>query len=134
MKKFKLFALVGAFAMLFSACSKDDISIVGKWNIDKMAFEMTMVVDGETQTETGTETNQGWIEFNSGGTGIDDAGDSFTWTLSGDELTISEEGEDSFTMTLTTLTEDKIVGEWTDQDEWDGVDVTTNITIELSRM
>ncbi|MFO8020817.1 MAG: lipocalin family protein [Perlabentimonas sp.] len=134
MKKFKLFALVGAFAMLFSACSKDDISIVGKWNIDKMTFEMTMVVDGETQTETGAETNQGWIEFKSGGTGIDDAGDSFTWTLSGDKLTISEDGEDPLTMTLTTLTEDKIVGEWTDQEVWQGVDVTTDITIELTKL
>lgn len=121
--------------MLFSACSKDDdFSIVGKWNVDKTTFDITMVIDGQTQTITDEETDEGWIEFKSDGSGVHVDGDTFNWTLSDDKLTITEEDDYSFTMTLTTMTDNKVVGEWTEVEEMEGVEATMDITIELSRM
>jgi len=110
--------------------------IVGKWNIDKITS--TIYVDGVLLqipgfTNPTVQTNLGWIEFKEGGSGVDDVGDTFTWTLSGDNLTVTDD-DGSFTMKLTTKEDEKIVGEWTETEIEDGVEWSVKMEIEMSKM
>lgn len=132
MRKLKLFALVGALVMVFSACNKDDeFSIIGKWNVDKTT--LTYSLNGVPFGEPEVSTNDGWIEFKSGGTGIDDYGDEFTWTLSGNDLTITYEQE-TFTLKLTTKEKEKVVGEMTESYTESNITVEVKMVIELSKL
>lgn len=114
--------------------------MVGKWNIDKIS---TTVFFAGTQVNQEVETNQGWIQFNSGGTGVDDSGYTFKWTLSGDNLTITYDDADeyeisSFTFKLTTKTLQKVVAEATFEESYEVegqvYTVSVNLILELSKL
>lgn len=128
MKNLKLFAVLGAFVLLFSSCEKEDAFLIGKWNVDKLTYSFTFM--GVPFTET--ETNVGWIEFKSGGSGVDNEGGTFTWSFSDDKLTITDD-EATFTMKLTTKEKKKIVGEWSQTETIEGFEITMNFVIEMTK-
>lgn len=136
MRKLRLFALVAAVALMFTACSDDDdFSVVGKWNIVKMT---TNVYSGTSATGTPvytcTETQDlGWIQFNSDGTGIDSEDYTFTWTLKGDKLTINQDGED-MTLTLTTKDGSKMVGYYQETYTEDNMTMTVKMVMEFAKV
>jgi hypothetical protein len=142
MKALKFFAFVGIFALMFSSCNKDDeFSIVGKWNIDKVTT--TMFINGVQFGDPDIDTNDGWIQFNSDKTGVEQDGDTFTWSLIGDNLTITWNDPDedqipTMTLKLTTKEAKKVVaeGSFTMEDEWEGQAITLTVTmvIELSKI
>jgi hypothetical protein len=75
MKALKFFAFVGIFALMFSSCKKDDeFTIVGKWNIDKVTT--TMFINGLQFGDPDIVTNDGWIQFNSDKTGVEQDGEN----------------------------------------------------------
>jgi len=136
MRKLRLFTLVAAVALMFTACSDDDdFSVVGKWNIVK---ETLTVYSGTSATgtplETHTETQDlGWVQFNSDGTGIDNYDYSFTWTLKGDKLTINQDGED-VTLTLTTKDGSRMVGYYQETYTEENITVTVKLVIEFAKV
>lgn len=136
MRKLRLFALVAAVALMFTACSDDDdFSVEGKWNIVK---ETTNVYSGTSATGTPvytcTETQDlGWIQFNSDGTGIDSEDYTFTWTLKGDKLAINQDGEE-VTLTLTTKDGGKMVGYFQETFTEDEGDMTVKVIIEFAKV
>ena len=136
MRKLRLFALVAAVALMFTACSDDDdFSVVGKWNIVKMT---TNVYSGTGATGTPiytfTETQDlGWVQFNSDGTGIDNYDYSFTWTLKGDKLTINQDGED-VTLTLTTKDGSRMVGYYQETYTEDNMTMTVKMVMEFAKV
>lgn len=136
MRKLRLFAIVAAIALMFTACSDDDdFSVEGKWNIVK---ETTNVYSGTSATGTPlttlTETQDlGWIMFNSDGTGIDNEDYTFTWTLKGDKLAINQDGEE-VTLTLTTKDGGKMVGYFQETFTEDEGDMTVKVIIEFAKV
>ena len=141
MKTLKFLAFVGILALAFTSCKKEEeFTLVGKWNVDKVTT--TAFVNGQ-QVHHEEETNQGWIQFFSGNTGVDDDGGTFQWSLSGDNLTITfddpDEGEmASFTFKLTTKTLQKIVAESTFEESYEiegqVYTVSVNLILELSKL
>jgi len=136
MRKLRLFAIVAAIALMFTACSDDDdFSVEGKWNIVK---ETTNIYLGTSATGTPlttlTETQDlGWIQFNSDGTGIDSEDYTFTWTLKGDKLAINQDGEE-VTLTLTTKDGGKMVGYFQETFTEDEGDMTVKVIIEFAKV
>lgn len=114
MKKTRLlFLAMMAMVIAFSGCSKDDdFSIVGTWQQE--AFEMTVNFGfGEDMVIDEDEGEDITITFNADGTGSatdSDGTDTFTWNLSGDVLTISD-NEMNLSLNLTTKTDTRLVGE-----------------------
>ncbi len=97
--KFKFFALFLSLAALaFTACSDDDdkkiefkaSAIVGIWDIDAMT---TTVVTYEG-TETGVQEPDIRMDFKEDGTGVASNETAFTWSLSGNLLSLTFEGLD----------------------------------------
>jgi hypothetical protein len=132
MRKLRLLAFVGALAIIFSACEKDeDFTIVGKWNVDKTTISLSL--NGIPLGEDEVSVNDGWIEFKSGGTGIYDDSGTFNWTLSGSNLTITDP-EETIVLKLTKMEENKVVGEFSESYTEDGLTVTMKMVIELSRL
>ncbi|HNV80403.1 MAG: lipocalin family protein [Tenuifilaceae bacterium] len=141
MKTLKFLAFVGILALAFTSCKKEEeFTLVGKWNVDKVTT--TAFLNGQ-QVHHEEETNQGWIQFFSGNTGVDDDGGTFQWSLSGDNLTITfddpDEGEmASFTFKLTTKTLQKIVAESTFEESYEiegqVYTVSVNLILELSKL
>jgi hypothetical protein len=132
MKKLKLFAFIGLLAMVFTACEKDDdFTIVGKWNVDKTTISASL--NGIPLGEDEVTLNDGWIEFNNGGTGIYDDNGTFNWTLSGSNLTITDP-EETIVLKLTKMEKNKVVGEYTDSYTEGDLTVNVKMVIELSRL
>ena len=141
MKTLKFLAFVGILALAFTSCKKEEeFTFVGKLNVDKVTT--TAFLNGQ-QVHHEEETNQGWIQFFSGNTGVDDDGGTFQWSLSGDNLTITfddpDEGEmASFTFKLTTKTLQKIVAESTFEESYEiegqVYTVSVNLILELSKL
>ena len=141
MKTLKFLAFVGILALAFTSCKKEEeFTLVGKWNVDKVTT--TAFLNGQ-QVHHEEETNQGWIQFFSENTGVDDDGGTFQWSLSGDNLTITfddpDEGEmASFTFKLTTKTLQKIVAESTFEESYEiegqVYTVSVNLILELSKL
>ncbi len=141
MKKlhFLLPVLFLAFAITFNSCEEDEkFDIIGTWNIDKIEWAVYL---GDQELESETEENTGTITFNKDGTGtVIEDGESFAfeWELSDDVLTMSgldtENGISEFEFKLTTKTPSKIVGEHTEKDEYEGLEVTIKFIITLSKI
>lgn len=118
MKKTKLFLLaMMAMVIAFSGCSKDDdddFSIVGTWQQESFEMAVNFGVPGvDDMVFADDEGEDVTITFNEDGTGSatdSDGTDSFTWTLSGDVLTISD-NEMDLSLNLTTKTKSRLVGE-----------------------
>jgi hypothetical protein len=142
MKVLKFFAFVGIFAMMFASCKKEDeFTIVGKWNVDKVTT--TVFINGNQFGDPDIDTNDGWIQFNSDKTGVTDDGETFTWSLSGDNLTITWNDPDedqipSLLLVLKTKEAKRVVaeGEFTMEDDWEGqtIILTVKMVIELSKI
>ncbi|HPE19546.1 MAG TPA: hypothetical protein PLM76_12980 [Tenuifilaceae bacterium] len=136
MKKFRIIALLSLFAFAFSSCEKEEDFLIGKWNIDKTTTSIyveDILLQFPGLTNPSVQTNLGWIEFKEGGSGVDDVGATFTWTLSGDNLTVTDD-DGSITMKLTTKEDEKIVGEWTEVEDVEGVEWSVETIIELSKL
>lgn len=93
---------------------------------------------GSTLLQTASEVDSpendlGWIEFKDGGTGTDNEGGDFTWTLSSNKLTVVSE-EETLNITLTTKEKKKLVGEVSETFTEEGVTYTAKTIIELSKM
>ncbi len=120
--------VLGMIITVTISCDKDDdFKLEGTWNIDKMEMYM-----GSTLVEEFTSVNAGTVTFNANGTGTatDSQGtDSFTWSLSGNSLTITDDDE-STVMTLTTMERDLMVAEFTET--WD--EMTFKVVMTLSRL
>ncbi len=120
MKKTRLFLLaMMAMVIAFSGCSKDDdddFSIVGTWQQESFEMAVDFGVPGvDDMVLADDEGDDVTITFNDDGTGsaTDSEGtEPFTWTLSGDVLTISDE-QMNMSLTLTTKTDSRLVGEQT---------------------
>lgn len=120
MKKtqFMLLAMM-AFIIAFSGCSKDDdddFSIVGTWQQESLQMAVDFGVPGvDDMVIDEQEGEDVTITFNEDGTGsaTDSEGtEAFTWSLTGDVLTISD-NEMDLTLNLTTKTDSRLVGEQT---------------------
>lgn len=120
MKKTRLFLLaMMAMVIAFSGCSKDDdddFSIVGTWQQETFEMAVNFGIPGvDDMVIADDEGEDVTITFNEDGTGsaTDSEGtDAFTWTLSGDVLTISD-NEMDLSVNLTTKTDSRLVGEQT---------------------
>lgn len=135
MKKIRFAMLFGMLALLLLGCSKDDeFSIIGKWNIDKITmsyYQGSTLVQTYSQVDS-PENDLGWVEFKDGGTGVDNENGTFTWTLSGNNLTVVSENE-TLDLKLTTKEKKKLVGEATQTITEENVTYTLKTVIELSR-
>jgi hypothetical protein len=128
MSKLKVFTLIAALAMLFTACDKEEeFSILGTWDMDKMVQKIT---EGDDSMEF-TINNPGTVTFNSDGTGVNWEQQEFDWEISGKILTIYPEGslEESMEWTLTTAANSKIVAEMSETNGG----VLYEMTIYMSR-
>ncbi len=93
--------------------------LVGRWNADYMETSYVDPISDETQTQT--QDMDGWIEFNSDGTGrasLFGETDDFTWEDIGNNVVrISPEGEESvefdYSISGSTLTLEMSEGEST---------------------
>lgn len=139
MKKIRFAMLFVSLALLLLGCSKDDeFSILGKWNVDKITMEYyqgSSLLESTTSIDS-PENDLGWVEFKDGGTGIDNNQEEFTWTLSGNKLTIVNP-EQTLVITLTTKEKKKLVGYMTETSETyteEGVTYTVKMITELSKM
>jgi hypothetical protein len=110
------------------SCDKDDeFQITGTWNVDKVETYM-----GGDIMEEFTVVNDGTVTFNADGTGIstDSEGtESFSWSLSGNQLTISDV-EETIVLTLTTMESKRMVGEFTET--WEEITVKVVTTMSKS--
>jgi len=127
----KLFSLTGliVFLLAFSiiGCKKDKTPeelIIGKWNAVSEAW--TDYEDG-VKTDEGTDTydqNEMALEFSDNGTGKvyydNQVGDTFTWEMNGDVLTVIIPGEDPEEMGFT-VNEDDLTLTMTYEETYDGV-------------
>ena len=111
-----LFAFA-AMAIAFGGCSKDDdddFSIVGTWQQESFSLTVDFGIPGMDPMVIDEDDDEDvTITFNDDGTGYssDSEGtESFNWTLSGNQLTISDV-DMSLTLTLTTMTNSRVVGE-----------------------
>ncbi len=120
-----LFLAMSAMLIVFSSCSKDGFEIEGTWNVDKVETYM----GGEL---IDTSENEGTVTFNSDGTGSatdDGETDEFNWTLIDDTLTLLFDDETTI-LTLTTKTEDKMLGEF--EETWE--EVTFKVVITMTKL
>jgi hypothetical protein len=109
------------------SCDKDDdFEITGTWNIDKIEVFM-----GGELIEEFSETNAGTVTFNANGTGSTtdfEGTHSFTWSLSGDKLTVTDE-DGPVAMTLTTMEPKRMVAEF--KETWENM--TLDFVMTLSK-
>ncbi|MGB9745842.1 MAG: hypothetical protein ACPLXM_02820 [Bacteroidales bacterium] len=135
MKQLRSIFLLGTFALLLFGCSKDEeFSILGKWNIDKITmsyYQGSTLVQTMSQVDS-PDNDLGWVEFKDGGTGSDNEGGTFTWTLSGSNLTVVTDNE-TLALKLTTKEKKKLVGEATETINEGEATYTLKTVIELSR-
>jgi len=150
MKKLGILLALTAFILSFNSCSEDDddFSLVGTWQQEKFEFKVSFGVPG-VQDFVETDTDPTTFVFNADGTGsatYEEEGteitDTFTWELSGNELTIAE-SEMTLTLDLTTMTDTRVVGEQSltidqlaamadlDEEELEGFALFPNLTADL---
>jgi hypothetical protein len=150
MKKLGMLLALTAFILSFNSCSKDDddFSLVGTWQQEKFEFRVSFGVPG-LQDMVETDTDPTTFVFNSDGTGSAtyeeenvEITDTFSWNLSGNELTITD-SEMTLTLELTTMTNTKVVGEQSltidqlaamadlDEEELEGFALFPNLTADL---
>ncbi len=150
MKKTKLLLLaMMAFVVAFSGCSKDDdddFSIVGTWQQESFEMAVNFGIPGvDDMILFEDEDEDVTITFNEDGTGSvsdSDGTEPFTWNLSGNVLTISD-NDMNLSLNLTTMTDKRIVGEQTltreeltemfedDEEDMDFFDDFPNLTAKL---
>lgn len=140
MTKFRLFfliSLLAGFSFSFSACSSDDDddngngSIVGTWETDLNASNQKVYMNGMDLGEgspdqgytAGSEYYFGkTITFNEDGTFVTEESNG-TYTLSGNQLTITAKTKDGKEMTLKKGTADSALAEEFVGQEMEGVDL-----------
>lgn len=97
MKRFTLFALLLAVVTI-TGCKKDDDekaaeNIIGKW-YPTSSIETEYLNGKMISQETETDFDNGFTEFRSNGTAVDDDGDEYTYKITGSKLTMRENGDD----------------------------------------
>ncbi len=135
MKKFS-YLLMAAFAVMCvcSSCSKDEDeggnidskSLIGTWRcVSEEGYE---IYDGEKEEwkDVYNDPDEYWgMTFNADGTGVefdyydgDEYKENFTWTLSGNKLTVRYAGVEGGTAIVETLTSTQlvVVFEWASPD------------------
>lgn len=110
------YLLALAFIVLgFTSCEDDEsFDITGTWTQEKSEVSFSADIPG-LQDFSFTDDEPVTITFNADGTGeaiSEDGTDSFNWSLNEDQLTISDD-EMPLTLTLTTMTDTRVVGEQT---------------------
>lgn len=119
---------------------------MGKWNFDKVSMSLFM---DDIPISNEIKENAGWIQFNKDKTGTvltyadvendePESEGTFTWTLDGNQLTITtNEGDDIFMdvpLTLTTMDLDFVIAETTIIEDWEGLIFKVAIVFEWSRI
>ncbi len=115
----KLFFTLVSFAVLMLvSCQKDEVSLIGKWQLTKMDYQG---YEGGKLVGSGSEDmTSNWyfvFEFKNGGTGVYVQYDSdrsylssINWTLMGEKLTVALLEENDFlTFTLKSVNNSKQV-------------------------
>lgn len=129
-----------AVTMLFTGCKKDNADLIlGKWTVDGAKSYVTMTVMGATHTEY-MDDGDNTLTFNSDGTVVvvstDEDGETDTengtYTLSADVLSMTLEGE-TVEFNIAELTESKMVLTTSQVIEEEGMTITTDIHMELTR-
>lgn len=104
--------MVMAVCVGFASCSDDDddvnvnkSSLVGTWT---SVWEKGYSIDRDGEKESWDEPSTGWtIVFNADGTGYeyeeDGYSDDFTWTLSGNKISVTDEDGDTDVWTVVSL-------------------------------
>lgn len=147
MKKLRLLLFFSIILLAAGSCKKEEaFTIVGKWNFDKVSMSLFM---NDIPISNEIKENAGWIQFNKDKTGTvftyaDEENDepesegTFTWTLDGNQLTItSNEGDDIFMdvpLTLTTMDLNFVIAETTVIEDWEGLIFKVAIVFEWSRI
>lgn len=147
MKTLRLFTLIGIILFAGTSCQKEEkFTLVGKWNFDKVTMSL-FVNDIPVGNEI--KENVGWIQFNQDKTGTiltyadeenqgDESEESFTWTLVGNQLTLtSNEGENIFMdvpLTLTTMDPKFVVAETTITEDLEGVIFKVVVVFEWGKI
>lgn len=146
MKALRLFTLIGLILLASTSCQKEEkFTLVGKWNFDKVNMSLFM---NDIPVGNEVKENVGWIQFNKDKTGTiltyadeenqePETEESFTWTLVGNQLTITTyEGDNEFLdvpLTLTTMDPKFVVAETTITEEWEGVIFKVVVVFEWSK-
>ena len=94
---------------LFTSCSKDnDVLIVGKWKCTVCTYTVTDLSTNEMEQEDDESTVGMIIEFTSDGKMISSETTS-SYTVSGNELTISYGGREEYKYDIKKLTNSKLI-------------------------
>lgn len=129
-----------AVTMLFTGCKKDNADLIlGKWTVDGAKSYVTESAMGMTHTEY-MDDDTTTLTFNSDGTVVavstDEDGETDTengtYTLSADVLSMTLEGE-TVELNIAELTKSKMVLTNTQVVEVQGMTITTDIHMELTR-
>lgn len=129
MKAFKFLALAAIFGFAFTSCTNVEKILPkkdGRWDVTSV--DSKIYFDGVLAVDTVITDGNGFIVFNSDGTGYTedeartkDAGSDFTWTADNDQITITD-SSDTYTsdvleaskkemmLSLTTEEEDPLFG------------------------
>ncbi len=115
MKRINYLLALAVIVFTFASCEDDEsFDITGTWTQEKSEVSFSSDIPG-FQDISFSDDEPVTVTFNEDGTGeaISEEGtDSFNWTLNEDKLTISDD-EMPLTLTLTTMTDTRVVGEQT---------------------
>jgi len=113
MKRINFLIALAVIVFAFTSCEDEEsFDITGTWTQEKSEITISSGIPGFDDFSF-SDDEPVTITFNQDGTGeaISEEGtDSFTWSLADDKLTISDD-EMPLTLTLTTMTESRVVGE-----------------------
>lgn len=131
MRRIKQVLLFAAMIIALGSCKKDSVfTLVGLWNIDSITTDVK--INNLFNLPTEVQENAGEIEFREDHTGTFARLGEFTWTHSGNLLTVKLVGEDGIILPdlefeLTTMEPERVVGEMEFTIDGDDLDFLLNL-------
>ncbi|MFW5778383.1 MAG: lipocalin family protein [Bacteroidota bacterium] len=115
MKRINYLVALTIIIFAFTSCEDEEsFDMTGTWTQEKSEITLSSDIPG-IEDFSFSDDEPVTVTFNEDGTGeavSEEGTDSFNWSLADDKLTISDD-EMPLTLTLTTMTDSKVVGEQT---------------------
>ncbi|MFP4288655.1 MAG: lipocalin family protein [Bacteroidales bacterium] len=115
MKRINYLIALAVIVFAFTSCEDEEsFDMTGTWTQEKSEITISSGIPG-VEDFSFSDDEPVTVTFNEDGTGeavSEEGTDSFNWSLADDKLTISDD-EMPLTLTLTTMTDSKVVGEQT---------------------